>query len=154
MTYENLALHSVRTGVCINTAAQECYNRAGDAAAAGDGSGDGAGVNPAAHWPDWALNVAAQQNADGVGRGARSGLSTMNVRAITIRNVTGNNVGLAGYLNCPANAKGNCTEISLDGVSFPGAKPYFCSGAVRGESKDCSPPACPLLVTPSGVVPP
>jgi polygalacturonase len=29
VTYENLELYNVRTGVCINTAAQECFNRGG-----------------------------------------------------------------------------------------------------------------------------
>jgi hypothetical protein len=29
VTYENLVLHNVRTGVCINTAEQSCYSKDG-----------------------------------------------------------------------------------------------------------------------------
>ena len=73
----------------------------------------------------------------------------MNVEGVTVRNVSGDGVLLAGYLNCPQNlkgvvAQGNCTGLALEGVHFPGAKPYYCDGALVGKTSGCSPPVCHL----------
>jgi hypothetical protein len=73
----------------------------------------------------------------------------MNVEGVTVRNVYGDGVVLAGYLNCPQNlkgvaAQGNCTGLALEHIRFPGATPYFCDGELAGETSDCSPPVCHL----------
>ena len=55
---------------------------------------------------------------------SRLSVGVMNVEGIMVRNITGNGVGLAGYLNCPQNlkwvgAQGNCTGLLLENVTFP-----------------------------------
>ena len=136
VTYENLVLHNVRTGVCINTASQTCSNRDMPGYTGRDSSnaeldrlrGDGS-------------SPAASSFSSSLAPSSLSQLGFMNVEGVTIRNVTGYNVQLAGYLNCP---RGNCTGLLLQDVNFAGAKPYFCDGPVDGVSKGCHPPTCPL----------
>lgn len=41
-------------------------------------------------------------------------------------------------------SQGNCTGLVLEDIQFPGAKEYFCGGALSGESSNCSPQACHL----------
>jgi hypothetical protein len=138
VTYENLQLHNVRTGVCINTAAQECFNRGGDT-----------------EEDPWAAHarrktIAAASSSAGVGA---VGVGVMNVDAIVVRNISGDHVGLAGYLNCPQNLKwvgpqGNCTALTLEDIQFPGAKAWECQGSVFGNSDNhCNPPTCHLNAT-------
>jgi hypothetical protein len=61
-----------------------------------------------------------------------AGLGVMNVDAIVVRNISGDHVELAGYLNCPQNlkwvgAQGNCTALVLDNIQFPGMTPWHAS---------------------------
>lgn len=127
VTYENLRLHSVRTGVCINTAGQSCYDShtgtGTDMGTVVTRGRAGAGVVP--------------HTANRVG--ANSG--AMNVEGITVRNITGVGVQLAGYVNCPNQFKGACTGLVLDNVVLPGARPYYCAGDVHGIGKGCAPAA-------------
>lgn len=118
VTYENLRLHNVRTGVCINTQAQECFPRGSD--------------------DRWLAHARS--------RGGGGKVDVMNVKGITVRNVSGEGVGLAGYVNCPKQAAGNgtCTELTLEAINFTGAKPWVCAGSLTGAAKGCVPPACPL----------
>jgi hypothetical protein len=68
--------------------------------------------------------------------------TTTTVQGITIRNITGTNVELAGYINCPQGS--NCTNLMLVGVQFAGAKDYVCTGKIKGDSRGCAPPTCVL----------
>lgn len=64
--YENLQLHNVKTGVCINVAAQECSSR-GER--------------------EWSARLGTDRAH------AQSGSGVMNVEGIHVRNITGVGVG-------------------------------------------------------------
>ena len=129
VTYENIVLHNVRTGICINTASQSCYNRDDARSLSGTGA------------PPTTTSSRLDVGSLSSSRPSLNQLGFMNVEGVTIKNVTGINVDLAGFINCP---KGDCSGLSVEDVTFKGAKPYYCDGVFSGESKRCTPPTCPL----------